>query len=455
MTPTRVRGIKKWGLAILLAAGTLASLLGPGLWKLLSSDAESGGAGQWVTLDGQPSERQIVTKGIVVPARSVDVVSPTEGVVANISVGWGDVVQQGQVLLQINSKELEMSLQEAQATYLRGQADFETLRDKNASPEYAAIVRRHQSARQALALAEARLLEAESLHTKGIIAKQELQQTELEVANNREQLQAASDELRAAERKWSPEGVRIAAIEQKIRQARYEDLVERKRKTLIHAPIGGVVLQPTAETEKGGAGAREVRAGSGVTARDVLMTIADTSALMVHATVRQEELSGLRPGAKALIKVASDGMVQVPATVHRVAGQPRQFNPSNVTAMLQNSQPAEFDVQLLVQAPVPGTGRQGEEISRLRLGTQVVVSVTVAESASAIAIPVSAVQWDAQGNPVVRYRPEAANGLGELIPVQVVKTTMNEAFVARLPAHQGQVWVPASNGLEAQVISHR
>lgn len=454
MNKPGVRGRFRGWTVVLLTAVSVVTLAWT-FWRLLPERTGATEGGRWVDLVEQPVEHRVIAKGVVVPMRSVDIVSPAVGVVSKVHAAWGDRVRQGDPLLQVDSQELDIALQEAEAALLRGQSELGAMRDKQQHPEYAGLVRRHQSARRSLSLAESRLQEMDQLYRQGIVARQEREQAELELINSQEQWQAAGDELKAADRKWSPESLRVVTIEQQIRRIRYEDLRERKKNTLIHAPISGILLQAPSDTDKGVGGVREIRVGTSVSARDVLMTIGDTSSYLVQATVGQEDLPWLQPGATAMVKLSSDGQAQLPARVHRVSNQPRNFNPSNASSMLQNNQGVEFDVQFLVQEPQPqpGGATDASHLRQvpLRLGAHVVVVLTAAQSAPAMAAPVSSVQWDAAGAPVLRLRAAGDQGQGTLLPVRIQKTTADLVYLEKVPLVHAQVWVPGA-GEQASML---
>lgn len=156
--------------------------------------------------------RTIVADGMVLPAKSSELRFEIVGTVAEILVEEGQAVQQGQVLARLDTRDLELALEQARAVLREAQAAYAQL-EAGATPEQiaAAQARRDQANAQLaqvqaavtssdLAAAEARLRQAKEQLAKLLqgadseqisIAQAKMNQAQANLATQRDLLSAA------------------------------------------------------------------------------------------------------------------------------------------------------------------------------------------------------------------------------------------------------------------------
>src|SRR5450432_868948 len=105
---------------------TIAVLVGAGLlWRQASSGRGQAGAVQRSeVVESRPFASTIDLVGAITAADRVDVTAPFDGVVRSVGFDYGGAVNQGQVLLQLNTTDIQQRRDEAAAEFLRAaQAD--------------------------------------------------------------------------------------------------------------------------------------------------------------------------------------------------------------------------------------------------------------------------------------------------------------------------------------------
>lgn len=191
---------------------------------------------------------------VLTPSRTVDVASPTEGVLAAVLVERGDRVAAGQPLARVESSIEEAALAAARH---RAQSD-------------AAILSRAAQLREA----EQRLAQTETLRARGVAAETQFNQVVAEVAVARALLREAQDQRETA----------------RLEVRRAEALLALRT---IRAPIDGVVLD------------RRLDAGEYASEQAPVVTVVAVDPLHAEILLPSEALGAVEVGAR--VEVAAAG----------------------------------------------------------------------------------------------------------------------------------------------------
>jgi HlyD family secretion protein len=183
--------------------------------------------------------------GILEPVRTVEVKSKASGEILSLPVETGDVVEQGQLLVQVEQKDARQTLNQTAA-------DLDV-------------------ARARLRVANSQLERARQMQESEIISAQEFEQAELEYANAQAQLVRAESMLEVAR--------------------------ERMSETTIRAPITGTIITKTIEVGQVISSATQVVGGT------ILMTMADLEEVQVRTLVDETDIGRVAPELLAEIKV--------------------------------------------------------------------------------------------------------------------------------------------------------
>jgi HlyD family secretion protein len=409
------------------------TLISVAAWRSADSAAPTAHGGHWQKPERQAVDQPLLLNGTLLPISSVNVVAQVNGRLVERSVEFGDRVVAGQPVARVDSPELVGELRDAEIAAIRADQELEAAQRIDQGAEYQAAQRRAVQAEGALGAAQRHTADTQALYDKGIVARTELEGVRQEVQGAEAQVQSARDELVALQKKRSPQALRILQLEA---QGRREKLAERRAKAAtlrITAPIAGVVLYPIAgdDVDAANRGPKEIKPGSALTTRDVILSVGDTTAFVVKAWVDEPDLQRLELRQPAAVMLSSDPSRELAGEVLRISSQARASDG-------RAGQPTtpEFEVQIVLRPP-PGLSP--------RVGAAAKVRLTRKSTADGLLVPLGALGWSGDGKPLLRVRT-AGSGEGSARLVDLARTTV-DAVEIRSGLNSGdEVWVPDTGG---------
>ena len=141
---------------------------------------------------------------VVRPKATIELGSPEEGVIAEISVDRGEIVKKGQVVVRLESKLQELTSEVAR---LRAESDVDI-----------------RSQRARLKFREVETKRAEQLYEKSIVATKILDEAEIE-------------------KRLAGLGLETARLEHRLAQVEFAHARERLERRSIKSPVDGVVVE--------------------------------------------------------------------------------------------------------------------------------------------------------------------------------------------------------------------
>jgi len=213
-------------------------------------------------------ERRVEFTGVLVPNRTVNVFTKLMGIATKVTADVGDRVTEGQLLVQIDTKELNAQLQVAKAG-AAGVAD-------QASQAKIGM----ETARLNLELAQRAYDRTKTLLDTKIVTQSQLDdaQTRIDLAKN------AFDN--ASRQYQTVNGSGLAQA-----QAQVNSITVQISNSTITSPISGVVTN------------RNLNAGEMATMSGPLISVADVSILKLQGNVSQEDVVRLTPGDSLSVSV--------------------------------------------------------------------------------------------------------------------------------------------------------
>ena len=177
--------------------------------------------------------------GRLAPRREVPVTNRVSGKVARVLFEYGDRVEAGQPLVEIDTAETRRRYLEAQARYLDARDKLRQLENWENSREIA-------RARQSLTLAgmelearKAKLAETALLLERGVIPASEHRAAQQRYEGQRLRYAAALRDVEAARDKADADAVRIARLRLENAQTRMRRLEKTLEDAVIRAPVSG------------------------------------------------------------------------------------------------------------------------------------------------------------------------------------------------------------------------
>ena len=214
----------------------------------------------------------VEASGVIEPVRTVEVKSKASGEILSVHVDTGDVVQAGDLLVEVDKRTPRNQLAEAEASLKAAQA-------------------RRQ-------IAETAMRRAQRLFESGTLTQSDYEQSQLEFANAEAMVVSAQVAL---------ENARIAMSDTDVRAPITGTIIER------HIEPGAVISSPTQAVSDG----------------TLLMKMADLSVVQVRALVDETDIGKIRPGMEARVVVAAYPNQPFDGTVQKI--EPQAVVEQNVT----------------------------------------------------------------------------------------------------------------------------
>lgn len=310
-----------------------------------------------VALQAHPLVRTLQFSARVETRSRVHVGSTMVGRVERVLVREADAITPGQLLVQLESAELQAAWQQAQASLAQAQAQLANVRSNSRIGRQAQV-----------AQAQASLTQAQSdwARTEQLVGQGFLSQATLE--ERRKVLDVAAAQLRAAQAQAQASadgGAELQAAQAQVQQAQAAVAAAQAKlaQTRIVAPSPGRVLQ------------RDVEPGQIVQAGTALLQLALEGPTLIVAQVDERFLDQLREGQPA--QVVADAFAD-----QRLAARVVSIAPG------VDAQRGAVEVKLALDAPPPAFLREDMTLS---------VSVETGRRDQALVLPLQALQAVKEG----------------------------------------------------------
>lgn len=282
----------------------LATSLAPACTPGADADEEYGGGGgpdfegaiervratqvKTAPLERREMVRAISTTTPAESAREIEVFPRTTGIVTEIAVEEGDRVEKGDVLMQIDPRELESALEDARVT-------LREAKDALAALRLAVTEAEQNQTRAALTLEQSeRELERKEDVGVGVVSRNELDQLRLTVETNKADLEGLKIAKKRAETNEISQEIAIDRAEVQVGRAE----LDLSYATLT-APFDGVIAL------------RTVRVGDLASNANAAFTLTDPDDVRAVVSRPQSELSFFRVAERA--SMVSNGGASPPA----------------------------------------------------------------------------------------------------------------------------------------------
>lgn len=305
-----------------------------------------------VSVTEAPLVRTLQFSARVATAARVELGSTLTGRVDAVLVREGDRVKAGDLLVLLDSTELQAALAQTQAGERQAAARLAGLRSTGRSAAQAGV----EQAESVLVAARADLQRTQELVAKGFVSQARLDEARRAVAVAQAQLDAASAQ-RAANAEPGAD-VAQAQAQLSLAGAAREAALARLLEAAVNAPADGRVL------------ARHVEPGQIVQPGRALLVLALAGPLELVAQVDERYLGQLQPGQSANVLADAYPDQRFKASVRSIAP-------------LVDAQRGAVEVKLLPQRPVPDFLREDMTLS---------VEVETARREQALVVPVSALR---------------------------------------------------------------
>ena len=347
--------------------------------------------------------------GRVAPQREVHVATPVDGKVAETHFQYGERVDAGQLLVNLDITDVERELRQAQAEGIRAERQFEAVKNWASNPEAARMRRELSKAKLTLDNQQSRVEQSALLLEQGIVAAVEHEAAQRQYRSQTLDYESLQEDYAAVLAKGDEEAQRVAQLERDNARVRVANLEDVLAKATIHAPIAGVVLEPGA----GGRDAGKVLGkGQVVSHGERLLTIGDVDGLAVTGWVDEVDVTRVRPDQAVTIRGDAFPELELAGSVARVS---RQARPGSRTAT------PTFEIVAAID-PLAAAAR-----GRLRLGMSARIEVVVQDKPDALLVPIAAV--DVRGGDAWLRVKDSADGAIRRVRVTPGLTTLTDVEI--------------------------
>jgi HlyD family secretion protein len=318
-----------------------------------------------VTVDVAPAllseiKRTIRTEGLLYPRQQAAIVPKIAAPIRRTLVQRGAKVRAGQLLLELENRDLAGAATESRAAYEQAQATYETTSKATVPQELQKAELDVQSAKAAFDAGQATYDNRQRLNKEGAIAQKDVNDAEVNLTQARTQYETAKKKLEDLRSFARDQELKAAAAQRDAARGRQDTAQAQLGYSRITSPIDGVVTDlPFYPGEMPQSGTP-------------IVTVMDVSRIIARAHISQAEASELKVGNDA--NLIGPGAAPIP-------GKVTQISPALDTA--------STTVEVWVQADNPD--------GRLRPGTSLRVEMVARAVSNALVIPQAAVLTSASG----------------------------------------------------------
>lgn len=266
---------------------------------------------QTMQVSQQPLTDAVNLTGTLEPGRVVNLVAPFQGQIRSIDFTYGERVDQGKVLLTLETADVEVQLRDAQTALIQAGQKLAEVKDWRSSTTVASAQRSLEQAQMSLGQAEQTYRSTKALFDKGIVSRQELDSAQATWRNAQVSVAGAREAVDAALKQGDKDAREVAQLAFENAQFKYDSLKGKMAKAVLKAPVSGIVLRPVAtggstRGGSGGDGQASVTAGAPVSENQILLSIGDLETLAISSDVSEYNIGQIRPGLK--VNVSSDAL---------------------------------------------------------------------------------------------------------------------------------------------------
>jgi HlyD family secretion protein len=302
---------------------------------------------------------------VLFPRDQANIVPKIGAPVRRFLVNRGDHVKQGQLLAELEARDLAAAAQASRGQYEQAQSNYRSTTAVGVPEQMTKAQTDVTAAREAMDAAKRLLDNRQQLFKDGALARKLVDEAEVTYAQAKATFDTAQQHLQALQTVGGKEQVNTAAAQVEAAKGQYEGARAQASYAEIRSPITGVVTD------------RPLYPGEMAAAGTPLLTVMDVSKVVARVNMAQDQARNVKVGNEATITPADGG--------ERVTGR--------VTIVSPASDVNSTTVQVWVQADNPG--------EKMHAGQAVHVSIVAATLEGATLIPAPAVLPNAEGETIV------------------------------------------------------
>ena len=370
------------------------------------------------TIEPRPIRETISLSGKLAPWRTVAVTVPIESHIAAVHFQYGQTVDEGDLLVELDTTEAVRKHREAQVKRIEKLAAYDNVSNWENGPEMAEARRSFTRARMTLEDQERRLKRTAFLLEQGLIAASEHEDAERQYQSQLLDFEAARDDFEATRAGGGREALEKVVLELTTAEDELAELTESLGKSSVHAPLAGVILASARS------GSAPPQAGTSMREGEALLSIGDFSRMAATAMV--DEIDVVRIAVGQAVSVTGNAFrdLRLKGTVTHVSSQPDQ----------KSRGASRFAVEVTLDS------LEEEQRERLRAGMSSRMQIVVYKNDAALIVPLDAVERRGRTHRI-RVIDPATREVKER-EVEIGPTTMNSVEIVAGLAAGDEIVVP-------------
>jgi len=339
----------------------------------------------------------VVATGSIIPISTVELKSKASGLIKNLMVEEGDMVREGQTLIELDKELLQAQLREAEANRTAAEA-----RLQEAESEVSSAVTMKKKLELDLRNLEGnqefirkQLKRQESMYAEKLIPRYDFEKTERELQDALLKAEALRSELIMQDARIDGARKAVARVSAEVVQT--EANLDRQRENLRYAtitsPITGKVLKR--EVEVGDAVSSILQLGSQAT---LLLTLGDMTEVFVEGRVDEADIGKVFVGQACRVKVDSYRDKSFPGRVTRISPMGEKID--NVIG---------FNVRVSITDP--------DQILRAEMSAN--AEIIIQEKKGVLTIPENAIIYDKERKTFAQLYDPASPDLKKRVPIKI------------------------------------
>jgi len=312
------------------------------------------------------SIRNIVNAdAILFPRDQANIMPKISAPVRKFMVQRGDHVKQGQVLAELENRDLEAAMVASRGQFTQAESNYRTTSGAAVPEAMIKAQSDRDAARQTMDAAKKVLDSREQLFKDGALARRQVDEAQVAYVSAKGTFDTASLHYDALQKIGKDEQIKTAAGQLEAAKGQYDSAQAQVSYSQIRSPISGVITD------------RPLYAGEMANAGSPLLTVMDMSSVIARISMSQAQAKDIKVGDEATLTPADGGEV--------VNGK--------VTIVSPAVDPNSTTVQIWVQAQNPG--------ERLRAGASVHVAIVADTLDDALVVPATAILPAEEGGSMV------------------------------------------------------
>jgi HlyD family secretion protein len=324
-------------------------------------DAEPAVPVQIVSVTRANLQQTITTDAVLFPVAQSAIVPKISAPVKKFYVNRGSHVRAGQLLAELENRDLAAAAQENRGAYDQAQATYATATTADIPQELQKAQLDTQASKQTYDAAQKVYDSRRELFQQGALPRKELDQAGVDLTNARNQYEIAQKHLDSLNAVGYQQAQKSAKGQLESAQGKYQGAEAQLSYSDIRSPISGVITD------------RPLYPGEMAAAGTPLLTVMDISQVVARAHIPQK--------SAALLKVGDRAEVTVPGT--------DSPSPGKVSVVSPALDPGSTTVEIWVTLKNPH--------ERIKPGTSVQLSIVAKSVSDALVVPTAALLTAADG----------------------------------------------------------